>query len=163
MKTHVITTLLAVFCLFSSHAFGQKGSIQKLLEQNGYKWNASEIADPSDFDNEGDLGAETEVRKLTREEGEVVTMTTVVNLISGRNLTALSLKESLQHRKRTYVPDIMDVYYGKTVVFLGSSVKVKGKTYYPILRCQKGSKKGVVEMTDNPFCQKEAVDIVVKY
>ncbi len=162
MKTFT-TFLLAVLCLFSSHAFGQKGSIQKLLEKNGYKWNASEIAEPSDFDNESDLGVETEVTKLKREEDETITTTSVLNLINKLNFTPLSLKESLQHRERTYVPDILDAYYGKTVVFLGSSIQFRGKTYYPVLRCQKGSKKGVVEMTDNPFCRKEAVDIVVKH
>lgn len=163
MKTYVITTLLAVLCLFSSRAFGQKGSIQKLLEENGYKWDGSEIAEPSDFDSETDLGTETEVTKLKREEDEMVTTTNVVNLINNLNFTPLSLKESLQHRERTYVPDILDVYYGRTVVFLGSSIQVRGKTYYPVLRCQKGSKKGVITMTNDPFCSKEEVDIVVKH
>ncbi len=161
MKTFT-TILLTVFCLFTSRATAQTGSIRSLLEKNGFEWQSS-LAQPSDFDNESDLGAQTEVTKLKREEDEKVTTTGVLSLIDTLNFTPLSLKESLQYREDTYIPDIIDVYHERTVVFFGSSVQVRGKTYYPILRWQEGSKKGIVTMTDNPFCCKEEVDIVVKH
>ncbi len=159
MKT-LTTYLLAVFCLFSSHALAQKGSIQKLLEKNGFEWK-SKLAQPSDFDNEKGLDVETEGEKLTfNPEGSAVTPTFALNLVKKLNYTPMSFKESLQLR------DPQSGIYrgmrsGNTTVFLASGVSVGTKTYYPTLYWDIETDKGTIVLTENPFCCTE-INIVVK-
>ncbi len=158
MRT-LTTLLLAVFCLFSSHAIAQKGSIQKLLEKNGFEWKSG-VAKPSDFDKEKGLDGKTEVTKLSFGPGEKKTTTTnVLNSVKSLNFTPLGFKEALQFRdpaNELYA----GMHKGKTTVFLGSSVRVGKKTYYPTLYWDKETEKGTIVMTDDPFCCE--INIVVK-
>lgn len=159
MKT-LTTFLLAVLCLFSSHTFAQKGSIEKLLKKNDFEWKSGFVS-PEDFDNEKGLNTETEGEYLTFDpEGSMVTPTFALSLVKKFNFTPMSLKEALQFRNpqdRHYA----GMYSGKTTVFLGSSILVGEKAYYPILLWPKEASKGMILMTADPFCCTE-VNIVVK-
>lgn len=161
MKTLKTILLLAVFCLFSSRTFGQKGSIEKLLEKNDFEWQESALAHPDDFDKENELGEGVEMMRLAYGRGKQATTTDIVlNSIKQLHFTPANLKEALQFRD-TRNELYAGMYYGKKTVFLGSSIRIGTKVYYPILHWQEKTKKGVITMTDDPFCC-EDVNIVVK-